>query len=182
MIYVTSDIHFLHKSILNFCPVSRPFADVDEMNEAIVTNWNKTIQPDDLTYILGDITFGRISLTIDLLQRLNGRKILIKGNHDHDALRKEAFRNCFESIHDYLELKYNGNLICMFHYPIHSWNKKHYNSIMLHGHLHGNTVDIDGKIMDVGMDTNRCHPYLLDDVIERLSTINCNTDHHGRNL
>lgn len=170
-VFTTSDIHFLHKSILKYCPVSRPYGNIDEMDEAIVHNWNKTISPDDLTYILGDITFGSVNKTIDLLHRLNGKKILIEGNHDHDALEKHAFRECFESIHKYLEIKHHGELICMFHYPIKFWNKRHYGSLHLHGHLHSNPSGIDGRIMDVGMDTNWCHPYLLNDIVDKLTKI-----------
>lgn len=177
-LYATSDIHFFHKSSLKFCATSRPFSDVDEMNEAIVSNHNSMVSPQDTTYILGDITFGRVGPTIDLLNQMNGNKILIIGNHDKDALRKDKFRECFESIHDYVSLKYKGHDIYMFHYPIASWNKKHYGSMHLHGHLHGNTSGIDGRIKDVGMDTNFCKPYCMDDIVDEMLKIELPPSHH----
>jgi calcineurin-like phosphoesterase family protein len=180
--YVTSDLHFFHKNILEFCHQSRPYSSVDDMHEAIVHNWNTEVQDDDLTYILGDVTFGKISLTIDLLRRLNGRKILIKGNHDKDAVRKAAFCDCFESIHDYLEIKQNGTHVVLMHFPIMLWNLKHHGAVHLHGHLHGNPSGVTGRIKDVGMDSNFCKPHLLDDVIHELLMIPLDFDHHGRTI
>jgi calcineurin-like phosphoesterase family protein len=181
-IFVTSDIHFFHKKILQFCEESRPFESVEHMHDIIINNWNNIITKDDDIYILGDITFGSVQKTIDLMDQLNGTKILIKGNHDHSHLRKTKFQECFASIHDYLEIKHNGVTVVMCHYPIAWWNKRHHHSIMIHGHLHGNKSGVDGRIKDVGMDTNSCTPYLLDDVLEELSTIKVEVDHHNNTL
>jgi len=156
---------------MQFCSTSRPFADVDEMNNTIETNWNQDVGPNDLTYILGDITFGKINPTIDFLHRLNGRKILIVGNHDDSPLEKRAFRECFESIHDYKELKMHGHKIVLFHYPIEYWNGKHHGSLHLHGHMHGNKTNTTGRIKDVGMDTNNCRVYNLDALIMEMLNI-----------
>ena len=180
--FVTADIHFFHKKIFEFCKESRPYSSVDEMHEGIVDNWNTDVAEDDLTYILGDITFGKISLTVDLLRRLNGRKILIGGNHDNHSRSKAAFRDCFESIHDYLEIKHDGVKLVLCHYPIIFWNLKHHGSLHLHGHMHGNPTGIYGRIKDVGMDLNFCKPFVLDDVVHELSMIPLDRDHHGRTI
>lgn len=183
MIFVTSDIHCFHKQILKFCPESRPYESVDEMHNEFRKNWNRKIAPEDTTYIIGDVTFGRIAPTVDILRGLNGNKILIAGNHDKDQLRKASFRDCFISVHDYLELKYDGHLICMMHYPIMHWNKSHYGSIMLHGHLHGNPSNVPGRIKDVGFDTNFCTPYSMDEVLEEMLAIPLpEKKHHDINL
>ena len=81
MIYLTSDLHFGHKNIIKL--TNRPFSDVHEMNETLIKNWNNTIKPQDTIYILGDLCF-KMSLeeSHKIIQRLNGKKVLIRGNHD----------------------------------------------------------------------------------------------------
>lgn len=79
MIYFTSDLHFNHVNIIQYC--NRPYHYIEEMNEALVANWNSIVTPNDTVYCLGDIslTFKPIEL---FSQRLNGHKYLVPGNHD----------------------------------------------------------------------------------------------------
>lgn len=177
-IWITSDIHFFHESIIKYCPLSRPFSSVEEMNETIVCNWNNIVEPTDTVYILGDVSFGSVSVTAEIVNRLNGHKHLIIGNHDKKRVHNIEFTSCFNSIQDYFELKYRGQFIVMSHYPMAFWNRCRYSSMMLHGHMHGNKTNLPGRIKDVGMDTNFCVPYLLDDIIDELSLIDSNIDHH----
>lgn len=79
MIYFTSDQHFGHRNIIGYC--ARPFADVDEMNEALVSRFNATVGPDDTTYHLGDFALDE-RLVARFLPRLSGRHHLVMGNHD----------------------------------------------------------------------------------------------------
>ena len=169
--WITSDIHFQHESILSFCPNSRPYYTLEEMHLDITVKWNYKIQPEDTVYILGDVSFGKLQETVDFLNNLNGHKHLIVGNHDKKLLRQELFRSCFNSVQDYLELKYKSNLICLMHFPIFQWNAQHYGSLHLFGHLHGRPISLTGRCKDIGMDTNNCEPYLLDDVILELKQI-----------
>ena len=178
-IFVTSDLHLVHKRILEYCSDSRPYASLELMHDAIIQNWNNCITDSDTTYILGDISFGPLSATVDILKQLNGRKILIKGNHDTHNLSKQHFTDCFDSIHDYYELKYKGELFCLFHYPIEKWNKKHYGSIHLHGHLHSKNPEIlSQKRMDVGLDSNNFLVYNIDNIIELMKTVPIGENHH----
>lgn len=170
-IWITSDIHFQHENVLSFCPNSRPFSDLEEMHEAIIAKWNSKVHPTDTVYILGDVSFGKLHETVDFLNLLFGFKHLIIGNHDKKLMRQELFRSCFNSVQDYLELKYKSNLICMMHYPIFQWNAQHYGALHLFGHLHGRNLNLEGRCKDIGMDTNNCELYLLDDVIEELKQI-----------
>ncbi len=82
-IFVISDTHFFHENIIKF--EDRPL----DFNEIIVNNWNSIIQPQDLVIHLGDVIFG-LNKEIELpkmMSRLNGKKILCRGNHDpKDAL------------------------------------------------------------------------------------------------
>ena len=88
MIYFISDTHFYHKKIIKY--VNRPFKDVEEMNNTLINNWNKRVKHKDEVYILGDFSFGNKEQTLDLLNKLNGRKYLIKGNHDRVVKDKEV--------------------------------------------------------------------------------------------
>ena len=79
-IYVISDTHFNHNNIIKYC--NRPFKDVQEMNETLISNWNNTVDNTDIVYMLGDFCLGPADCIAPLVQRLNGHKILITGNHD----------------------------------------------------------------------------------------------------
>ena len=152
--FITADLHIGHKNILTFCQETRPYESVDGMNSAMVTEWNSKVAPDDRVYILGDVIMGSVNNGIDILRELNGRKILIIGNHDRDNLSKPAFTECFESIHDYLEIKVNKHKAVLFHYPIFEWNGMHYGSVMLHGHLHQYKTGMEEyRIRNVGFDS-----------------------------
>lgn len=183
--YIASDLHFSHRNILQYCPNRRSgkplpitLEGIDEMiiemNEKIISNWNNLVLPDDEVSLLGDMAMGKIADAPGLIRRLNGKKHLIKGNHDKTLCKLPEVNELFESIQDYKEItyKYNGkkHLICMFHFPIASWNgMSHENSsIHLHGHTHcshGHHISA-GAIMDVGIDGNDLFPYRLDQVVE----------------
>ena len=154
--WVTSDLHFGHKNIMKFCPVTRARfrEDVDYMNNAMVKEWNDLIAPDDTVYILGDVAFMSGSDAGRMMGRLNGRKILIEGNHDRKTLLDATFVNSFAEIHQYLDVTYDGHNIVMFHYPIAEWDRMHRGSLHFHGHLHGNTSGMEKyRCLDVGMDS-----------------------------
>lgn len=87
MIYITSDPHFNHANVIPYC--NRPYSSVEEMNEALIANWNSVIKPEDTIYCLGDFSF-HIRSVEQFMPRLNGKKILISGNHDwtHPANKK----------------------------------------------------------------------------------------------
>lgn len=80
VIYFTADLHLGHEGIIRAC--QRPFQSADEMDRAIVQNWNQTVARNDEIYILGDFTMKPASEAHEYLKRLNGRKYLIRGNHD----------------------------------------------------------------------------------------------------
>ena len=81
MLYFTSDHHFGHANIIRYC--NRPFADVDEMNRALVDNWNDTVSASDEVWVLGDVAMGQRQETLKLVRELHGRKFLLPGNHDN---------------------------------------------------------------------------------------------------
>ena len=78
--FFTADLHLFHKNIIKY--ENRPFNDIDDMHETIIKNWNKVVKAEDKVFILGDLTFGKKDATKEIISELNGRKILVKGNHD----------------------------------------------------------------------------------------------------
>ena len=177
-LYITSDIHFSHARILDYCASSRPFSYLDEMNDAIIENWNNKVQKDSIVYILGDLSFAKPSHTIELLNRLNGTLRLIVGNHDNDKyLRSEEFCNRFEWMKMYHEEKIMDIPIVMFHFPILEWHHRHYGTIHVHGHqLKKNPEKLSCRRYDVGIDGSPDFaPYhmhtLIQDVINRTTGV-----------
>lgn len=182
-VWVTSDIHFHHANILKFNPETRQHSSIEAMNEFLIQDWNSKVAPfSDTVYILGDFCFGNVEKAVSILKRLNGRKILVQGNHDEKLVQDKRFRDEFESIHVYHEISYNGAKVCMMHYPILSWNRAHKGSYMLHGHLHGSGYVCDMskyRIADVGVDAicKGSSVILLDQVLDFLKDKK-DLDHH----
>lgn len=79
-IWMTSDLHISHERISELA--GRPFDNINDMNEAIVSNWNETVAPEDTVYILGDLCLGKMDDSLPIAGELQGYKILIPGNHD----------------------------------------------------------------------------------------------------
>lgn len=155
MDYITSDIHFGHKNIMSFCPVTRARFnnDVDYMNEQIIKEWNAVVTPRDHTYILGDVAFCNAETAAKFVNRLNGSKTLIRGNHDTKLIKSQVFQDCFLVIQDYYSLSIDGVKVVMFHYPISEWDQMHRGSVHFHGHVHGGRTGLEGsRALDVGMD------------------------------
>ena len=73
-------MHIGHSNIIAYS--GRPFVDVPDMNERIVTAWNETVGPDDYVYILGDLCMGKLDDSLSVAGQLQGHKILVPGNHD----------------------------------------------------------------------------------------------------
>jgi calcineurin-like phosphoesterase family protein len=154
--WVTSDLHFGHKNIMSFCPETRARFknDVAYMNNAMAEEWNNRVEPNDLVYILGDVAFMSGSDAGRIVNRLNGTKILIEGNHDKKTLKDATFFNAFKEVHKYLDINYDGHKIVMFHYPIAEWDQMHRGALHFHGHLHGDSSGLEQyRALDVGMDS-----------------------------
>jgi len=149
------------------------------MNAKMVVEWNTIIKPEDLVYVLGDVAFMSAADATKLLKQMNGRKILVEGNHDVKQLKDQKFRDCFEEIHKYLEINYAGRKIVMFHYPIHfEWNQAHRGSIHFHGHLHGNPSGLEEfRARDVGYDSTGQIAILMEDAIASVAN-NKLPEHH----
>lgn len=181
-IWFTSDNHFGHKSILKFCAETRMnCAGTDEMNEKMIDIWNKTVAPKDRVYILGDFSFMNSARTGKVLEQLNGRKTLIRGNHD--GWLNYDLESHFENIYDYRKISIDGKRIVLFHYPIWEWENMHHGSYHLYGHVHGNST-VPGRAMDVGIDARPQKDmgiWSWEEIDAILSTRDVRT-HHGKTV
>lgn len=167
-VYVTSDLHFNHTSIIDYC--NRPVSDDRKHNDWIISQLNSVITPADTVYHLGDLILRLSkkdwSRAVTLLHRLNGKWKLIPGNHDERKFLKylEAVApNKFEILEPIHELKINKNTFVFCHYPLQSWNKMRYGSVHLHGHLHNTELEykVDNRF-NVCFDANNFLPVRLD--------------------
>ena len=166
--FITADLHFGHANMMKFNPDTRQYRDADHMNAMLVQEWNATVGVDDLTYILGDFAFLQASKATAIARMLNGRKILIQGNHDHKLLNDRTFRDCFEEVHMYHEINVDGTKVCMFHYPIHEWTQCHRGAVMFHGHVHGKPTGLEKyRARDVGMDATGTVVVEMSDMVRR---------------
>lgn len=171
MIYYTSDLHFYHYNILRLC--NRRYNTIEDMNGDLIKRWNIKVNPNDDVYILGDMffKFEDIQQVKDILKMLNGKKHLIRGNHDK-FLNSLNWRDYFESVDAYKEISDNDRMVCLFHYPIEEWNGYYRNSYMLYGHVHENMADIKKhpRKFNVGVDVNDFEPKTLDELIKESNT------------
>ena len=131
-----ADMHFDYDSIIAYD--NRPFDSVEEMNEALIANWNRVVtDPEDLTWILGDFCSGNAERWCELLSRLNGRKALILGNHDDPSvLNAEAVRAQLEDVAEYREITDQGRHVVLCHYPILAFRDHYFGWYHLYGHVH----------------------------------------------
>ena len=151
--YFTSDLHFGHENIIKYC--NRPFANAAEMDAALISNWNKTVDKDDEVYILGDVFFCKADRAHKILDQLNGRLVLLLGNHDETIANQPSLKKRFRILPELHFERYDDRHIHMCHYPMLSWNISFHGSYMLHGHVHNSrAVDNENRRYDVGVDAN----------------------------
>jgi calcineurin-like phosphoesterase family protein len=174
-VFLVSDTHFGHAGVCRFTRTDgvtklRPWTDPDEMDEFMVAAWNERVRPNDKVYHLGDVVINRRALKT--LSRLNGDKVLIRGNHD--IFRDDEYREHFRELRAYHVM--NGMILS--HIPIHPESLGRF-GVNIHGHTHANRVMLpgfNGKITDI-VDT-RYHcvcveqtdfaPILFEDVVKRI--------------
>lgn len=166
-IYFTSDHHFGHTNIIKFS--ERPFDSVEEMDEELIKRWNSKISKNDHVYHLGDLGLCKSYRMKDILDQLNGKIYLIRGNHEGAA---QANPNRFEWIKDYFELSVpdadapNGRQkIMLLHYAMRVWRSSFRGTWHLYGHSHGNLPDIStSRSFDVGVDCHDFYPLSYEEV------------------
>lgn len=196
MIYITSDTHFNHANILKYEAETRPFETIEEMNETIINNWNSVVAEDDTIYVCGDMFMGMLDKIEPIINRLKGKIILVRGNHDTKN-RLEIYKTLGIEIHDIAYISYKGRFFILCHFPIASpefinmVRKDNSEVVVLYGHIHSNAPKgyIDGTY-HIGMDTNDLTPISLEqiwkecwpDEIMTPEVINYKKEHEGENI
>lgn len=166
--FLISDTHFGHHNICKFLKEDgtkiRPWDSVEEMNEEMIKRWNSVVKPQDKVYHLGDVVINRKALHI--LARLNGDKVLIKGNHD--IFKLQDYTPYFRDIRAYHVM--NGCILS--HVPVHSSALARFGT-NIHGHLHQNRVldkwgKIDPNYLNVCVEQINYTPISLEDAFARI--------------
>lgn len=151
-IWFTADLHHGHPKIVDIC--SRPTTR-ENLTEWLVREViNKYVGKNDEIYFLGDLSMAKRSEAEKFIDRLNGNKFLITGNHDKNIKNSTRFiqiiqRKRFTFKRDNLKIE-----IILDHYPIISWDKRIHGSWHLYGHVHGRNLGL-GRSFDVGIDNPR---------------------------
>ena len=172
-IFFTSDTHFCHQPSFLWEP--RGFSSVEEMNEAIIENWNKIVKPNDIVYHLGDTMLNDNKKGIECFKRLNGQIFLTFGNHETEVRKNLLFSECHDKIlggwYAYV-IKHGKLSIYMGHYPTltANYDEKHFNQhvIALHGHTHQQANFLypnNPFCYHVGMDSHDCTPVNIEEII-----------------
>lgn len=171
-VFITSDTHFGHAGVTKFLREDgtklRPWDSVEEMDEEMVKRWNETVKPTDKVYHLGDVVINRKALA--LMHRLNGDKVLIKGNHD--IFKLTDYTQHFRDIRAYHVM--NG--LILSHIPVHESNLYRFGA-NIHGHTHSNRVmmtdqygvtKIDPRYFCACVEQTDFRPILFEDVLKRI--------------
>jgi calcineurin-like phosphoesterase family protein len=161
-ILFTADTHFGHGGALGL--YRRPFASVAEMDEGLIARWNLAVAADDEVYHLGDFAVRQNRARVEaLLAGLAGRKHLVTGNNDGEATTRAAG---WISVAPYLELRLEGVLLVLCHYPFRTWRDMTKGALNLHGHSHGRLKPLARQI-DVGVDVYEFRPVTLQTLLDR---------------
>jgi len=150
-VFLVSDTHFGHAGVCRFLREDgtklRPWDNPEDMDEFMVEAWNQRVRPNDKVYHLGDVVINKRALKT--LGRLNGDKVLIRGNHD--IFRDTEYREYFRELRAYHVM--NGCILS--HVPVHEASLGRF-GVNIHGHLHANRVK-----RVIGIDTLGTAPELV---------------------
>jgi calcineurin-like phosphoesterase family protein len=174
-VFLVSDTHFGHAGVCRFMRNDgvtklRPWDNPEEMDEEMVKRWNETVRPNDKVYHLGDVVINKKSL--NTMHRLNGDKVLIRGNHD--IFKLEDYTRHFRDVRGYHVM--NGMILS--HIPVHEESLGRF-GVNIHGHLHANRVKmkdpfgyrepiVDSRYHCVCVEQTDFRPILFEDVIKKI--------------
>lgn len=186
MKWFTSDLHFGHTAVINYC--KRPYESVDQMNETLIKNWNACVQDSDVVYILGDLSFLPYKEFAPIAVRLKGRKILVRGNHDKYS--EGQYNKLGIEVYQEIVLPIAGRMCRLSHYPYAlPWYKRFWaykselrfmnkrppkvrSEVLLHGHTHMKYRYKDNRI-HVGVDAWNYRPAAFNEIESILGRIPC---------
>jgi calcineurin-like phosphoesterase family protein len=153
----------------------RPFASVEEMDEAMIERWNAVVKSNDDVWHLGDFNFRSDHDTRYYLERLRGRIHFVLGNHDDKDAKKYHTDRLngripsvqgspgFASVQEVKYLRLYGEQITLYHYAQRVWRNSHHGAWHLYGHSHGSLPHYH-RSMDVGVDVHDFRPISFEEV------------------
>jgi calcineurin-like phosphoesterase family protein len=166
-IFFTSDNHYFHDNIIKYC--DRPFSGSLDMNAEMMSRWNSRVGPDDIGIFVGDISAGLKGRTEELrqiIQNLNGKKILIRGNHDHQSIDWYV-ESGFLKVFDF----FVASEVVICHFPLSSLARYGFDDKLfgqyrhiIHGHVHEKNVNFEGHF-NVAADRHDFYPLLYTEVM-----------------
>jgi len=156
--FFTADEHYGHKNIIKYC--NRPFADVNKMDEFIISNHNEVVKDSDLVIHAGDFTLTNKHIAGEYIKRLNGKHIFVKGSHDKWSQNLPWIYN----------ITIEKQLIIVCHYAMRRWPRSHYGAWHVYGHSHGKLLPY-GLSWDVGVDNNNFCPVSYDQLKEIMNKL-----------
>lgn len=157
-VWFGSDLHLGHENVLRYTQRGKLFSDIREHDLSLTSTFNATVGPTDDVYLVGDVAMYKSKWACaEAIDKLNGRKHLVIGNHDEDLVEFYRSTGLFAEVESLLTLKFNRKHVVMCHYPIAYWKLADKTGWMLHGHFHGEYPYADYnldkyRIMDVGYD------------------------------
>lgn len=185
-VWVTSDIHFSHKKIVEYTNRG-VFTTQERHDEDVIALWNSQVGRNDTVIQCGDFVFNCRDLDkwCSYTDRLNGRIIHIAGNHDSHELLRKSGREWYDLKTKTFNVNGEKQQFVFCHYAMRVWQNSHHGSIHCFGHSHGGMVGQNGKSIDVGLDSSYNYfgehrLFSLEDVVEIVKDIPIAVhDHHG---
>ena len=180
-IFFTSDTHFGHSKIIDYC--KRPFSSIEEHDKALIQNWNNIVGQDDTVFHLGDFAYGNSQFVSNIIKQLNGNIILIKGNHDLRNMNPTLYNMFSDAVYQ-ARILIDKQTVYLNHFPFLCFEHGDINlykdnySIQLFGHVHSGslTSSEDASRLnillptqyDVGVDNNNFTPISWIDVKNKI--------------
>lgn len=188
--FFSSDHHFGHANVIKYA--DRPFKDVSEMDSQMIERHNSVVSKSDIVYFVGDFAFySDPEKIIKILNKMNGEKHFIAGNHDRGLFKDENIIKCFQTFSRapikeiYVpdaSVRGGKQSITLCHYAMRVWNKSHHGAFHLYGHSHGSLPEDPNSLsFDIGVDAWNYYPVSYEEVKEEMSKKTWKAiDHHGR--
>jgi calcineurin-like phosphoesterase family protein len=159
--WFTADLHLGHANIIKFC--SRPYKSIEQMDDALIRNWNSRVQPDDIIFIIGDFCYRNNTNKNTYARRLVGKPIFIRGNHDKNNATKTSI--------NYIGLSLGGKSLLLIHDPAEAFGTS---ELTLCGHVHQNwkfkTTSSGLDCCNVGVDVWGFRPICIEEILKEYET------------
>ena len=180
-VFFTSDTHFGHSKIIDYC--KRPFSSIEEHDKTLIQNWNNVVGQDDTVFHLGDFAYGNSQFVSNIIKQLNGNIILIKGNHDLRNMNPTLYNMFSDTVYQ-ARILIDKQTVYLNHFPFLCFEHGDINlykdnySIQLFGHVHSGPLTSSEDVnrlnilfptqYDVGVDNNNYTPISWTDIKNKI--------------